>query len=131
MTKWIVLLITVAFTVALASCGDGSASNADGPTIPDIIVPGDPLAGVGPYKTSCSSCHGEDLKGVEGLGNTLAPSVFVASTSEHDLVLMTITGRPSDHPDNSTGLAMLPRGGNPSLSDQTIHDIAAYLKAHN
>jgi len=130
-TKGSVLLLIVAFALAIAACTGGSASTDDSVIIHDIVVPGDPLAGAGPYEATCSNCHGRDLKGVDGLGNAVAPNKFVAEASEDEMVELIIIGRTADHDDNITGVAMLPRGGNPSLGDQSIHDIAAYLKAHN
>jgi len=57
------------------------------------------------------------------------PSSFITDQSDDELVEFIIEGRPIDHPDNITGVAMLPRGGNPSLSDRDIADIVAYIKA--
>jgi cytochrome c5 len=130
-TKGSILLLTLMFALALGACAPGNASNGDAIHIPDIVVPGDPLAGAGLYEATCSNCHGRDLKGVDGLGDAVSPNEFVAHASEDELVELIIIGRGPDHPDNTTGIAMLPRGGNPSLGDQSIHDIAAYLKAHN
>lgn len=63
------------------------------------------------------------------MGESLVPSSYIADESDDDLVAFIIEGRPIDHPDNITGVAMLPRGGNPSLSDQDIANIVAYIKA--
>ena len=131
MTKTSIVLVLVAFTLALGACVQGSASSSTDTDIPDIVMPGDPLAGAAVYTALCSNCHGRDLQGVTGLGKPLAPSEFVAGTSEDDLVSLIIMGRLINHPDNTTGVSMLPRGGNPSLGDQAIHDVAAYIKAHN
>lgn len=126
-----VLLVVVLFALALVACTGNNASDGADQSIPDIIVPGDPLAGADAYRAICSNCHGRDLQGVGGLGKQLVPGDFVVDMSEDELVAFIIIGRPRDHPDNTTGVDMLPRGGNPSLSDQSIHDIAAYLKAQN
>jgi len=37
-------------------------------------------------------------------------------------------GRRANHPENTTGIDMPPRGGNPSLTDQDLADITAYLR---
>lgn len=118
-------------TLVLGACAVSGASSGSETDMPSIVAPGDPVAGATVYEATCSSCHGRDLQGVGGLGMPLAPSAFVAETSEDDLVELIIEGRLRDHPDNTTGVAMLPRGGNPALSDQSIHDVAAYIKAHN
>lgn len=127
-------LIVAGFVLALAftgaSCSATGATN-DGSIalVPQGITPGDPLAGAPVYRGVCATCHGADLGGVEGLGGPLLPSSFITEQSNDDLVAFIIEGRPIDHPDNITGVAMLPRGGNPSLSDQDIANIVAYIKA--
>ena len=40
-------------------------------------------------------------------------------------------GRASDDPLNTTGIAMLPRGGNPSLTDDDLKDLVAYMRTLN
>jgi disulfide bond formation protein DsbB len=94
-----------------------------------IVVPGDPLEGATAYRAVCATCHGVDLAGVAGLGRSLVPSSYVTDQSHEDLIVFIIEGRPIDHPDNITGVAMLPRGGNPLLRDQDIANIVAYIKA--
>lgn len=101
---------------------------SDGST-PRIVTPGDPLAGATAYRAVCATCHGADLAGIAGLGKSLVPSSYIVVESHDGLVAFIIEGRPIDHPDNITGVAMLPRGGNPSLSDQDIANIVAYIKA--
>ena len=45
------------------------------------------------------------------------------------LVLRDLFGRPADDPANTTGVAMLPKGGNPSLTDADLTDIVHFLKS--
>jgi disulfide bond formation protein DsbB len=40
-------------------------------------------------------------------------------------------GRPSGHELNTTGVDMPPKGGNPSLSDDDLVTIIAYLRSIN
>lgn len=113
-----------------ASCSPATApDNGPSASIPRDVTPGDPLAGAPVYRGVCANCHGADLGGVEGLGRPLIPSSFITEQSDDELVDFIIEGRPIDHPDNITGVAMLPRGGNPSISDQDIANIVAYIKA--
>jgi mono/diheme cytochrome c family protein len=122
--------LTLALTLAVASCsGTGVADNGADVPVTKAVTPGDPLAGAPVYRGICSNCHGIDLGGVSGLGRSLVPSSFITDQSDDDLVAFIIEGRPIDHPDNITGVAMLPRTGNPSLSDQDIANIVAYIKA--
>ncbi len=123
--------IAVAATFGLAACSNGVAANRSDSSAPTVVKPGDPHRGAVGYKVSCSNCHGVDLKGVAGLGNQVAPNDSVARMSENALIDLIIIGRPRDHPDNAVGVDMAPRAGDPSLSDQSIRDIAAYLKANN
>lgn len=116
--------------LAVASCSSTRVLDSDSTApIPQDGIQGDPIAGAPVYRGVCATCHGIDLGGVEGLGRSLVPSAFIATLSDDELVDFIIEGRPIGHPDNITGVAMLPRGGNPSLSDQDIADIVAYIKA--
>lgn len=90
---------------------------------------GDPVAGAAVYAATCRACHGGDLEGIEGLGKGLLPSEFVSDMSEEELAAFIAVGRAADDPENMQGIEMGPRGGNPSLSDQDLRDVAAYLKA--
>ncbi len=128
MKKLIILVAALALLVA--ACGGGNDGGGD---TTGTVAPGDgdPVAGADIYKGTCSACHGPDLAGIEGLGKPLAPSDFVSSQSEDELVAFILVGRPAGDPDNTQGIDMPPKGGNPSLNEQDIHDGAAYLVAQN
>jgi mono/diheme cytochrome c family protein len=120
--------ILFALVLVIAACGgDGDGGDAAAPT--GAGQGGDAANGETLYLNTCSACHGADALGVQGLGKQLAGSSFVADTSEADLYTLIANGRASDHPDNDTGVAMPPKGGNPSLSEESIADIIAYLKS--
>lgn len=121
-------MVAVAAGVVIASCGGGGATTTK-PIGP--VQPGDPVVGAKVYTGVCAACHSRDLSGVDGLGKPLAPSELVAASTEEELMQLLIEGRPAEHPDNDTGIDMPPRGGNPSLTDQDLADVAAYLKAQN
>lgn len=121
-----VLLLAIA--LLLVACGGGEADTTSGADdAPAAAV--DTANGETVYLNTCASCHGADAMGVDGLGKALAGSAFVADTSESDLVALITTGRPAGDPDNATGVDMPPKGGNPSLSEQSIRDVVAYLKS--
>ena len=80
------------------------------------------------FAQTCAACHGPNAEGVDGLGPALVENEFVASLSDEDLVEFLKVGRPTDHPDNTSGIAMPPKGGNPALGDSDLADIAAYLR---
>ncbi|MEN8240058.1 MAG: cytochrome c [Actinomycetota bacterium] len=129
-TSRVVRGLLVALMLTGASCsGTGTAIDGSTGSVPQGVTQGDPLAGAPLYRGVCATCHGADLGGVNGLGRSLVPSSFIIDQSDEDLVAFIIEGREIDHPDNITGVAMLPRGGHPSLNDQDIANIVAYIKA--
>jgi cytochrome c5 len=81
------------------------------------------------YQSSCTPCHGADLQGVQGLGKNLLTSEFVAGQTDSELQVFIVKGRPIWDEQNTTGIDMPPRGGNPSLSDEDIQHIIAYIRA--
>jgi disulfide bond formation protein DsbB len=78
---------------------------------------------------SCSACHGAHGEGVKGLGKDMQHSALVASLPDDDLAALIRRGRPSSDPRNSTGIDMPPRGGNPTLTDEQLLDIVAYIRS--
>jgi disulfide bond formation protein DsbB len=118
----------------LSAGGDGGNGDAAPPqTVPGGGGSGEGNAAFGEsiYGGTCSACHGPDAEGIDGLGKPLVASAFIQSLDDEQLVAFINEGRPADHPDNTTGVAMLPKGGNPSLSDQDIVDIVAFLRTLN
>lgn len=123
--KKIAMLIALVALIATA-CSGGSDDSSSGGTEGGG---GDATHGEELFQGTCSACHGPDAMGIEGLGKQLVASEFVQSQSDDELVAFIIVGRPADHPDNTTGVAMLPRGGNPALSDDDLYDIAAFVRS--
>jgi disulfide bond formation protein DsbB len=62
------------------------------------------------------------------LGPALTTSEFVAGLTDDGLVAFLIVGRPDTDPANTTGIAMPPRGGNTSLTDDDLRAVVAYLR---
>ncbi len=89
------------------------------------------LAGRALFVASCASCHAADGQGGTGLVGDfkLAESKLVANSSIEQLVEFVKVGRPVGHPDNISGFSMPPMGGNPTLTDEQLLQIAAYVKA--
>lgn len=83
------------------------------------------------YLRYCAVCHGPDAQGRPGLGKNLITSSFVAGQSDADLVQFIREGRPADDPLNTTGIAMLPYGGQPTLSDADLTNLVAYMRSVN
>ena len=115
---WMYCLI--AFVVVIAGgCGRGTSLEG----ITDPVERGQIL-----YRESCQTCHAPDGTGVPGLGNSMVDNEFIQSHTDEELITLIKVGRPASDPENLTGVDMLPYGGNPSLSDQDLQDIVAYLR---
>jgi len=117
----------IAVAVALTACSGGSSE----PTTTQPLGPGDIASGSAVYQSTCSACHGDDAQGIDGLGKPLVDSDFITTQTESELAAFIDEGRPKGDPDNMTGRDMPPSGGNPSLSDQELRDVAAYLISLN
>lgn len=94
----------------------------------ETVSAGDPEAGEEYFGEVCSACHGPGGEGIEGLGKDLTTSEFVAGLSDEELLAFIQEGRPVDHPDNTTGVAMPPRGGNADFTDEQLLDIIAHIR---
>jgi len=127
MVRRTTLIAALVVTIAAAGCGGGSSEPA--PSGP--LGPGDAERGHVVYKSTCQSCHGGDATGISGLGKPLKGSEFVADLTEAELAEFITAGRSTDDPDSTTGLDMPAMGGNPSLNEQQILDVAAYLISLN
>ena len=80
------------------------------------------------YAQSCTTCHGQNLQGMPHQGVNLRTSKFVASTNDPKLVAFLKMGRKPADPGNTTGLLMPPRGGNPTLDDDALGHIVAFMR---
>lgn len=96
-------------------------------TVVDADIPVNPGHEI--YVTSCSACHGANGEGVEGLGKPFTTSVFVASSSDKELMSMIKSGRPIWDSANTTGIDMPPKGGNPALTDEQLSEIIGYIRS--
>lgn len=81
------------------------------------------------FVSSCSACHGADGAGVEGLGKSLRDSVWSKSKSDDELLAFLKQGRPIWDAENTTGIDMPPKGGNPALTDEELRSIIRHIRA--
>lgn len=86
-------------------------------------------AGYQLFVSSCAACHGQGAEGINGLGLPLTTSGFVRGETDKDLITFIKTGRPLWDANNTTGLDMPPKGGNPAITDQELQTIVDYLRA--
>lgn len=123
--SWVILLALL-LALVLVGCGGGGDEPADNGS--NGQTAGDPEEGAVLFASSCSSCHGPEGKGIEGLGKDMTTSDFIAGLSDAELLEFVKTGRPVGDPLNTTGVDMPPKGGNPALTDEQILDIIAYIR---
>lgn len=138
--RHLLLAVLLAAPLALAACGDkaqpssddsaavGEEAEDDDADDADDVAAGDATHGAEVYAGTCSSCHGPDAKGMEGLGKDLHANAFVAERSDQEMLDFLKVGRPATDPLNTTGVDMPPKGGNPALQDQDLLDVVAYVR---
>jgi disulfide bond formation protein DsbB len=132
---FLAMLAALVMVLALAACGGGGETAAPAPEEEAVAeapaegaLAGDPEAGKTQFDMVCIACHGAGGVGVEGLGKPFTTSEFLLTVSDQELLEFIKTGRPVGHPDNTTGVDMPPKGGNPALTDEQLTDIIAYVR---
>lgn len=115
--------------VATAACGGGGGG--DDTTTSVAAFTGDPVRGLELYRGTCIVCHGEGGVGIENLGKPWVGSTFINERTDEEMVAFLLVGRPADHPENTTGIAMLPKGGNNALTEDDLLDLIAYMRTLN
>ncbi len=141
----LILVLLLAGMLALAACGAplppakaGAApqqpSTSGGPKVSSAAqqfasLKGDAGKGKTKFVGTCASCHGENAKGMPGLGKDLTTSTFTKGLSNADFLLFVTKGRPASDKLNTTGVDMPPKGGNPALNSQDLADIIWYVRS--
>lgn len=88
-------------------------------------------AGESIFQAACAACHGFNARGIAGLGKTLIGSDFVDSITDDEFHDFLLVGRGIDDPLNTTGVMMPAKGGNPSLTDEDLYNVIAYIRSLN
>jgi disulfide bond formation protein DsbB len=114
---WLVLLGGVALLGA--ACGGGGGSTATEEAAQGLVQ----------FRRTCGVCHGQNAEGMPRLGKNLHNNPFVASQTDEALVQFLIEGRPATHPENTRGVDMPPKGGNPALTNENLQQIVVYLRS--
>jgi mono/diheme cytochrome c family protein len=113
---------------AISTLADASPSPSAGAT----ALPGDPGRGATLYGQNCATCHGTSLEG--GIGAVLNPIDKLpgvpSSLDPNFLIGIILNGR-QPQPGDPKQVAMPAKGGNNSLTDQDIRDLAAYIIQQN
>ncbi len=122
------VVLTAISTLASASPTQSSSDTASG----TVTLPGDPSKGATLYAQNCATCHGSGLEG--GIGATLNPIdklPGVADPLDPAFLIDTITNGRQPHPGDPKQTPMPPKGGNESLTDQDIKDLASFIIVQN
>jgi len=127
------ILVTMSILLlTLSACGESPEIEPTATAFEVVVEPTEEaataLTGAEIYGGLCIACHGPAARGVPNLGKDLAVSEFFAESSDAELVEFIAEGRAADHEDNSTGVAMPPRGGNPNLTDEDLAAIVDYVR---
>ncbi len=116
-------VVTTATTAAPA-VADAAAPGTEPGATADIAPNGEAL-----FRVTCPTCHGQDAKGVPGLGKDMTNSAFIKSQSDAELAEFIKVGRTADDPLNTTGVAMPAKGANVALTDEEILLIVEYMRS--
>ena len=117
-------VLAIAALVAVG-CGGGDGGGGGGGDA-DLVAKGEKL-----YQQTCATCHGADGHGMPKLGKDLHNNQFTMGLSDQEMLEFIVQGRPAYHPDNTQGVDMPPRGGNPVLTDEDILAIIAFQRTWN
>lgn len=120
-------------TLMLTGCGSPTPQSQHGtaPTStpsPAITEPSaEVVKGKVVFESTCAACHGPEGQGIMNLGKPLVGSPML-NLSDSELVAFLVKGRDSSDKDNTTGVPMPPKGGNPSLTEADLLNVVAYLR---
>ncbi|HEV2141115.1 MAG TPA: cytochrome c [Candidatus Dormibacteraeota bacterium] len=95
-------------------------------------LPGDPAKGATLYAQNCATCHGGSLEG--GIGAVLNPIDKLPGVSDSldaAFLIGIITNGRTAQPGDPKQTPMPPKGGNQSLTDQDVKDLAAFIIQQN
>jgi disulfide bond formation protein DsbB len=112
-----VLLVLAPFGLAIA-CGPGAPE-----ATPEQLAAGEKV-----FMTTCATCHGKNAEGLPKLGKNLHFNPYIRDKSDPELIAYVKRGRLAGDPENTTGVAMPPKGGNPALTDADVANVVSYLR---
>lgn len=109
-------LLLVALLVT--SCGGGRPGPADPAVQKGKVI----------YDRVCATCHGKDANGLPKLGKNLHDNAFTKGLGDDELVEFLKVGRPAWDPANTQGVDMPPKGGDPTITDEDLRNVVAFLR---
>lgn len=122
MTKPLAIFLIL---LVLTACGGSSPAEESVPAAPpELVAEGERL-----FQQTCFTCHGPDGKGIPNLGKNLTTSEFVKNATDDELLSFILAGRTVDDPENTTGVAMPPKGGFDFLTESDIEAIVAFVRS--
>jgi mono/diheme cytochrome c family protein len=108
------------------------AASSPSPSASAAALPGDPAKGQALYAANCASCHGVSLTG--NIGPALNPIYKlpgVPNPLDSGFLIGIITNGRVHQAGDPGSVNMPPKGGNASLTDQDVKDLAAYIIQQN
>lgn len=122
MTKPLGILLML---LTLTACGGSSSAEQPAAGVsPELVAEGKRL-----FQQTCFVCHGSDGKGLPNLGKDLTTSEFVSNSTDDELLDFVLAGRTVNDPQNTTGVAMPPKGGFDFLTESDIEAIIAFVRS--
>ena len=124
-------IAAIAALTAISGCGGGSGTGDTKVAAPAFKM--SPYADIDTGKKNfmmvCSACHGKDAMGLPNLGKQLVNNEYLKSISDAEFYELLFSGRGPEHPLNTTGVAMPPKGGNPAFGEKDLHSIMLYVRS--
>jgi mono/diheme cytochrome c family protein len=115
-------LVGVVAMAALVGCGGGEAE-AGGSDSLGVASKGAPI-----FRRVCATCHGMKGKGMPNLGKDMTASTFINGSSDEELLKFVKVGRLPSDPLSDGKSAMPPKGGDPTLTDEQLLDVIAFIR---
>ena len=125
------IVLLGALMLATAACGGGGGTEESSTTTTVAVAAGDAAHGFELYQGTCVVCHGPNGEGIAGLGKPWVGSQFINERTDAEMLAFLLVGRPAEDPLNTTGIAMMPKGGNPNLTEADLLDLIAYMRTLN
>lgn len=113
------------FSACLIGCSGASGNGGDGGSGNAEAI----KRGKAKFGTLCATCHGLLGTGMTDLGKDLTRSEFVRDKNDDELLEFIKVGRLPGDPLSAGKAAMPPKGGDPSLTDDQMRDIIAYVRS--